>query len=126
MIAAHQTFTPDLVLLPIIYIQIGLSKIEFLKLSASYDEWFLSFDIVKSLIHEKQEITTIQKVHYLKSTLLLGNAKSVVDNLEISASNNTKVWDSLIARYDRRLGLIRNYHQFSEVLLMVFVSIKTH
>lgn len=74
----------------------------------SYEHWLQFRDTFASLVHNSQEITSIQKFHYLKSSLK-GNALLVIDSLEFSADNYTIAWELLLNRYDNSRLLVHNH-----------------
>lgn len=74
----------------------------------SYENWLEFRDTFLSLIHNSQEISPIQKLHYLKSSLR-GSAALVINSLEFSASNYTVAWELLINRYDNNRLLVHNH-----------------
>lgn len=63
-----------------------LPKIDLPKFDGSYNEWFPFHDTFCSLIHENDDISRIQKFHYLKSCLS-GEAKNILQLPEISGEN---------------------------------------
>ncbi|XP_063545588.1 uncharacterized protein LOC134753595 [Cydia strobilella] len=74
----------------------------------SYEHWLQFRDTFASLVHNSQEITSIQKFHYLKSSLK-GNALLVIDSLEFSADNYAIAWELLLNRYDNSRLLVHNH-----------------
>lgn len=74
----------------------------------SYEHWLEFRDTFSSLVHSSQEITNIQKFHYLKSSLK-GNAQLVIDSLEFSADNYSIAWELLLNRYDNSRLLVHNH-----------------
>ncbi|XP_048001299.1 uncharacterized protein LOC125238053 [Leguminivora glycinivorella] len=74
----------------------------------SYEHWLQFRDTFSSLVHNSQEITSIQKFHYLKSSLK-GNALLVIDSLEFSADNYAIAWELLLNRYDNSRLLVHNH-----------------
>lgn len=74
----------------------------------SYEHWLEFRDTFQSLIHNSEHITSIQKFHYLKSSLK-GSAALVIDSLEFSAANYTVAWELLLTRYDNSRLLVHNH-----------------
>ncbi|XP_013194101.2 uncharacterized protein LOC106137743 [Amyelois transitella] len=92
------------------------SKIKSIKLpvismptfDGSYEHWLEFRDTFMSLVHNSNEISDIQKFHYLKSSLK-GSAELVIDSVEFSASNYTIAWELLLNRYNNSSMLIHNH-----------------
>lgn len=74
----------------------------------SYEHWLEFRDTFQSLIHNSDRIASIQKFHYLKSSLK-GSAALVIDSLEFSAANYDVAWELLISRYDNSRLLVHNH-----------------
>lgn len=76
--------------------------------NGSCENWLEFRDTFLSLIHNSKEITSIQKFHYLKSSLS-GNALLVIESLEFSANNYPVAWELLLNRYNNHKLLIHNH-----------------
>ncbi|XP_052755676.1 uncharacterized protein LOC128201782 [Galleria mellonella] len=74
----------------------------------TYEHWIEYRDIFLSLVHNSDEISDIQKFHYLKSSLK-GSAELVIDSLEFSASNYVVAWELLLNRYNNSSLLVHNH-----------------
>ncbi|XP_045764365.1 uncharacterized protein LOC123866731 [Maniola jurtina] len=74
----------------------------------SYEHWLEFRDTFQSLIHDSDEINTIQKFHYLKSSLKR-SAELVIDALEFTSSNYSVAWELLLDRYNNNRLLIQNH-----------------
>ncbi|XP_050554512.1 uncharacterized protein LOC126911949 [Spodoptera frugiperda] len=74
----------------------------------SYEHWLEFRDTFTSLIHDSKDISTIQKFHYLKSSLK-GDAELVIHSIEFSAKNYQVAWDLLLNRYNNSDLLIDNH-----------------
>ncbi|XP_026671887.1 uncharacterized protein LOC113464700 [Ceratina calcarata] len=79
-----------------------LPKIRIKPFDGNLTEWHTFHDTFKSLIHDNEELPSVQKFHFLKNALQ-GEAASVV----LSLSNYQVAWDLLIAKYDRPRQIIR-------------------
>ncbi|KAL0821094.1 hypothetical protein ABMA28_005724 [Loxostege sticticalis] len=73
-----------------------------------YEHWLEFRDTFISLVHNSKEISSIQKFHYLKSSLK-GSAELVIDSLEFSASNYAVAWELLLNRYNNNRLLVHNH-----------------
>lgn len=76
--------------------------------NGDYDQWLEFRDTYLALVHDSQEISDIQKFHYLKSSLR-GSAQLVIDSVEFSARNYTIAWELLLSRYNNSRLLIHNH-----------------
>lgn len=74
----------------------------------SFNEWLPFRDTFKSLIHENQKLSNIQKFHYLNSSLK-GDAARVIQSLGVSDSNYLIAWNNICQRYEDSYSLIY-YH----------------
>ncbi|XP_059051077.1 uncharacterized protein LOC131845930 [Achroia grisella] len=72
------------------------------------DQWLQYRDIFLSLVHNNTNISSIQKFHYLKSSLK-GTAAMVLDSLEFSANNYSVAWELLLNRFNNSRLLIHNH-----------------
>ncbi|XP_059048264.1 uncharacterized protein LOC131843607 [Achroia grisella] len=72
------------------------------------DQWLQYRDIFLSLVHNNTNISSIQKFHYLKSSLK-GTAALVIDLLEFSANNYSVAWELLLNRFNNSRLLIHNH-----------------
>lgn len=73
-----------------------------------YESWLEFKDTYLSLVHNSTQISSIQKFHYLKSSLV-GSAALVIDSLEFSAQNYDIAWELLTTRYDNNRLLVHNH-----------------
>lgn len=74
----------------------------------SYERWLEFRDTFQSLIHNSNQITSIQKFHYLKSSLK-GSAALVIESLEFSAANYTVAWELRLTSNDNSRLLVHNH-----------------
>lgn len=74
----------------------------------SYEHWLEFRDSFLSLVHSSTEISSIQKFHYLKSSLK-GSAELVIDSLEFTSDNYQIAWELLLNRYNNSRLLVHNH-----------------
>ena len=67
-------------------VKINLPTIELPEFSGNYAEWLSFRDIFKSLVHENPNLTEIEKMHYLRTTLK-GEALRALEALTVSSAN---------------------------------------
>ncbi|XP_050553293.1 uncharacterized protein LOC118262431 isoform X3 [Spodoptera frugiperda] len=89
---------------------IRLPKIDLPKFSGSYHDWLEFRDTFISIIHSNNNISKINKLHYLRASLK-DSASLVVDNLDFSAENYDAAWRLLCDRYDNKRLLVNNHVQ---------------
>lgn len=87
---------------------VKLPTIPLPKFSGSYDNWLEFRDTFHSLIHNNNEIDSINKFHYLRASLE-GSAAVVIGSVEFSARNYDGVWKLLCERYDNKRLLLQNH-----------------
>ena len=79
--------------------QVRLPKIELTTFNGSYENWLDFYNSFKSMVHDNLELTGIQKLHYLRSSLK-GEASYVINALETSHENYEVAWDLITTRYN--------------------------
>ncbi|XP_043486650.1 uncharacterized protein LOC122523791 [Polistes fuscatus] len=87
---------------------IRLPKIELPQFGGSYEEWYSFRDTFKSLIHENSSLSSIQKFHYLRSSLK-GEAADITRALTISDVNYEEAWKLLQNRYDNKRRIVHSH-----------------
>lgn len=86
--------------------KISLPSINIADYNGSIDKWLQFRDTFKSLIHENAELTNIEKMHYLNSSLK-GEAKRTIESLSISAGNYEAAWSLLHERFNNTKLIIQ-------------------
>ncbi|XP_070528959.1 uncharacterized protein [Cardiocondyla obscurior] len=82
-----------------------LPKLNLPTFSGRYEEWFPFHDTFRTLIHENATLPKIQWFQYLQSALT-GEAKTVIESLEVSERNYDVAWDMLRERYDNKRVIV--------------------
>ncbi|XP_050665160.1 uncharacterized protein LOC126965567 [Leptidea sinapis] len=80
---------------------VKLPKIELPKFSGKYEEWQQFYDLFCSLIHNNRNLSAVEKLHYLKSTLS-GDAEALIRNLPTTELNYSAAWKKLTNRYNNK------------------------
>lgn len=88
--------------------QIRLPSLHLPTFSGKVEEWIPFSDSFKSLITSNDSLDTIQKLHYLKSSLK-GEALNVISSLEVTASNYQIAWDLLENRYKNTRVIVHRH-----------------
>ncbi|XP_059061146.1 uncharacterized protein LOC131854043 [Achroia grisella] len=79
--------------------EVRLPQINLPLFSGGYEDWQAYHDMFVSLIHENGNLSAVQKLHYLKSSLS-GEPASLLKNLSTTENNYTEAWKQLITRYN--------------------------
>lgn len=87
---------------------VRLPEIKLREFSGNLDEWVSFRDLYVSLIHTNQQLTAVQKLHYLRATLS-GEAARIISSLEISANNYAVAWNLLKERFENPSLLIKRH-----------------
>lgn len=66
-----------------------------------YETWLAYSDAFKVMVHNNENISTIQKFYYLVSTLKL-EAAQLIKNLAITEANYPVAWQLLVDRYENK------------------------
>jgi hypothetical protein len=82
-----------------------LPKITLPRFSGNYQEWRPYHDLFTSLIRNNAELSDVEKMHYLK-TSLSGDALRYVTNIPISSESFSIAWDTLVSRYENKRFII--------------------
>ncbi|XP_040157340.1 uncharacterized protein LOC120896897 [Anopheles arabiensis] len=67
-------------------------------------EWLSFYDTFVSLVHNSEEISNIQKFHYLRASLK-GEAAGIIQPIPITAENYQVAWKALLNRYSNKVHL---------------------
>ncbi|XP_060804991.1 uncharacterized protein LOC106132978 [Amyelois transitella] len=78
-----------------------LPQIQLPKFSGSYEEWQAFYDMFQSLIHQNSNLSAVQKLHYLKSSLS-GEPENLLKNLSTTDINYEEAWKQLTRRYNNK------------------------
>ncbi|XP_045445808.1 uncharacterized protein LOC123653874 [Melitaea cinxia] len=89
-------------------VSIKLPEIKLPIFDGSYDRWLEFRNSYKTMIHSRDDLDSIQKFHYLKSSLS-GSALQVISALEFTAPNYFIAWDLLENRFHNNRLLVQNH-----------------
>jgi hypothetical protein len=89
-------------------VSIKLPEIKLPSFDGAYDRWLEFRNSYLTMIHERKDLDSIQKLHYLKSSLS-GCALEVIAALEFTASNYTHAWELLENRFHNNRLLVYNH-----------------
>ncbi|XP_065078787.1 uncharacterized protein LOC135701780 [Ochlerotatus camptorhynchus] len=85
-----------------------LPEIKLKEFSGKFDEWESFSDLFISLIHSNQQLTMVQKLHYLRASLT-GEAARMIAPLDITANNYSVAWKLLKDRFENKPMLIKRH-----------------
>ncbi|CAG9093618.1 unnamed protein product [Plutella xylostella] len=80
---------------------VKLPRIQLPTFKGGYDEWQAFHDLFLKLIHENTLLSNVQKLHYLKSSLM-GEPENLLRNLPTTDANYDEAWKQLKRRYDNK------------------------
>lgn len=83
----------------------SLPRISLPHFSGDYHTWRSFHDLFSSIVVNNSELTDVERMHYLK-TSLSGEAAQLVINLPVSGDTFALAWETLIARYENKRVLI--------------------
>ena len=86
----------------------NLPKLGLPSFSGTFDTWLSFRDIFTSMVHENSQVPPIFKFSYLKSCAT-GEAKEVIDSLQLSEGNYPIARKLLFDRYDNRKFIAENH-----------------
>lgn len=88
---------------------VQLPSIKLPSFSGQYNDWIDFRDCFKSLIHENNELTKVQKFYYLRSSLEK-EALNLIQSIQVSDANYIDAWELLICeRYEQKAILVYNH-----------------
>ncbi|XP_014366619.2 uncharacterized protein LOC106717302 [Papilio machaon] len=75
------------------------------KFAGNYNDWISFKDLFKALVHDNVHLTTIEKHHYLK-TSLSGEAEQLLKHFALTEANYDKAWSTLESRYNNKRMIV--------------------
>ncbi|XP_062557230.1 uncharacterized protein LOC134222102 [Armigeres subalbatus] len=87
---------------------VRLPPINLPEFNGHYENWLAFHDTFKALIDSTQELSNIQKFHYLRASLK-GEALKLIDSFPMSDANYKVAWDSLVARFSNKYLLMKRH-----------------
>lgn len=77
---------------------LSLPKVSIPTFCDGYVEWQSFADLYTVLIHDNEQLSNVQKFHYLRSSLS-GEAAQIISHITITEANYEVAWESLRERY---------------------------
>lgn len=85
-----------------------LPTISVLVFNGDYSAWPSYRNSFEHLIANNPNLSNLQRLHYLKGSLV-GDAKRLVQHYDIIDANYRAAWDKLVSRYDNKKLLVSNH-----------------
>ncbi|XP_071574714.1 uncharacterized protein [Temnothorax nylanderi] len=89
---------------------IQLPRILLPRFSGRYTDWANFRDIFESLVANNESLSNVQRLHYLKSSLI-DEASLVIKNITVTDANYRTAWSELKSRYENQRAIIASYLQ---------------
>ncbi|XP_077263140.1 uncharacterized protein LOC143898010 [Temnothorax americanus] len=86
-------------------VAIPLPRINLPKFSGQYTEWTNFRDLFESLVASNENLSNVQRLHYLKASLT-AEAALVIKNISITDANYRTAWSELQRRYDNLRAIV--------------------
>lgn len=93
--------------LPVYFHQARLPRIDIPKFNGSPSDWLSFKDLFSSLIIHNPTLTSVEKLQYLK-TSLVGSASHLLKNTTLMSDNFQTSWEALIAFYENKRLLVNS------------------
>jgi len=76
--------------------------------SGNLEDWSSFFDTFNALFHNNASLTDVQRLHYLKSSVL-GPAADIIKNFSITADNYKVAYEELVRHYENKGFTIQSH-----------------
>lgn len=83
----------------------ALPRIKLPSFSGDYQSWRSFHDLFTALIRDNTDLSSVEKMHYLK-TCVTGETARLVCNLPVSGDNFAVAWTLLVSRYENQRFLV--------------------
>lgn len=82
-----------------------LPKISLPKFGGKYASWIPFRDLFLSMIGNNESLSSVEKMHYLKSNVT-DEAAKIIANIPVTGETYPRAWEKLLARYENRRALV--------------------
>lgn len=86
---------------------VRLPRIEIPKFHGSYEQWPTFKDLFTSLVDQNKTLTKVQKLHYLK-TSLVGEPEVLLKHIQVTEQNYDQAWELLQSRYGNKKVIVNS------------------
>lgn len=90
--------------------RVKLPTIKLPRFEGKIEEWKYFADSFRAIIHDKPNLSSIEKFQYLTSSIS-GDAARIIESIELTAENYTTAWELLQQRYDDPRSLKKRHIQ---------------
>ncbi|XP_039315241.1 uncharacterized protein LOC105202500 [Solenopsis invicta] len=90
--------------------RVKLPTIKLPRFDGKIEEWKCFSDSFRSIIHDKANLSDIEKFQYLISSIS-GNAAKIIESIEMTSQNYRTAWELLEQRYDDPKSLKKKHIQ---------------
>lgn len=90
--------------------RVKLPTIKLPRFDGKIDEWKCFSDTFRSIIHDKLQLSNVEKFQYLVSSIS-GDAIKIIESIELTGHNYTAAWELLQQRYDDPRSLKKKHIQ---------------
>lgn len=90
--------------------QVKLPRIELPTFTGCYDDWPTFRDMFTSLVHNNTSLCNVQKLHYLKLSLV-GEPKELLKHVSVTDVNYEQAWNILAQRYGNKRMIVNSLLQ---------------
>lgn len=101
----------------------ALPKIKIPDFDGEFHSWRSFHDLFVSLVGQNQDITSVEKMHYLRLSLK-GDAAQLISNLPVSSDSFIAAWDLLVSRYENKRLLVTS--QLDRFFGMTHITLRSH
>lgn len=84
---------------------VKLPKIEIAQFNGHYENWTAFHDLFHSLIHTNESIDDVQKLQYLRSSVI-NEAETLIKSIPITEANYAEAWKRLKDRYNHKRFIV--------------------
>ncbi|XP_018371002.1 PREDICTED: uncharacterized protein LOC108766304 [Trachymyrmex cornetzi] len=88
--------------------RVKLPKIDLPVFAGAYDDWYSYRDTFEKLIHLNEDLSEIEKFHYLRSSLK-DTAANIIKSIETTAANYGEAWAAVKERFDNQRWLVQRH-----------------
>ncbi|XP_058840021.1 uncharacterized protein LOC131695495 [Topomyia yanbarensis] len=89
-------------------VSVKLPELKMPEFDGQPEQWIEFRDLFKSVIHSNVQLSAVQKLHYLRSSLK-GDASRLISSIAISADNYAIAWKIISDRYENTGYLVKQH-----------------
>lgn len=93
---------------PIPVMSVKLPELKIPEFDGQPEQWIEFRDLFKSVIHSNVQLSAVQKIHYLRSSLK-GEASRLISSIPITANSYSIAWKAICDRYENTNYLVKQH-----------------